>query len=168
MSEPRVRLFFASWPPLELAHALSGWAREVQRGCGGRATRENLIHLTLAFLGDADPAAAIATARAVRARATSFRLEIAHYWKHNHIVWVGPQEVPRELAALARALGEAREFAAHITLVRKARGPGRLPPLPALEWPVTEFALMNSRLEPEGPVYEVLERFALSPAAPAP
>jgi 2'-5' RNA ligase len=27
---------------------------------------------------------------------------------------------------------------------------------------VTEFVLMNSRLEPDGPVYEVLERFALA------
>ena len=156
------RLFFASWPPPELARALARWAREAQRGCGGRATREDLIHLTLAFLGDADPAAAIATARAVRAVATSFPLEVAHYWKHNRIVWVGPQEVPRPLAALARALGEAREFAAHVTLIRKARGPANLPPLPTLEWPVTEFVLLNSRLEPDGPVYEVLERFDLA------
>lgn len=156
-----MRLFFASWPPPELARALTRWAREAQRGCGGRVTREDLIHLTLAFLGNADPAAAIATARTVRVGTTSFPVEIAHYWKHNRIVWVGPQEVPRPLAALARALGEAREFAAHVTLIRKARGPASLPPLPALQWPVSEFALMNSRLEPDGPVYEVLERFAL-------
>lgn len=157
-----MRLFFASWPPPELARALSRWAREAQRGCGGRVTREDLIHLTLAFLGDVEPAAAIATARAVRAGATSFPVELARYWKHNRIVWVGPQEVPRPLAALARALGEAREFAAHVTLIRKARGPSGLPPLPALEWPVRGFALMNSRLEPDGPVYEVLERFTLA------
>jgi 2'-5' RNA ligase len=157
-----MRLFFASWPPRELARALSHWAREAQRGCGGRVTREDLIHLTLAFLGNADPAVASATARAVRAAATSFPLEIAHFWKHNRIVWVGPQEVPQPLAALARALGEPREFAAHVTLIRKARGPAGLPPLPALEWPVSEFALMNSRLEPDGPVYEVLERFSLA------
>jgi len=157
-----MRLFFASWPPAELARALSRWAREAQRGCGGRVTQEDLIHLTLAFLGDADPGAAIATARAAHVAATSFRVEIAHYWKHNRIVWVGPQDVPRPLATLARALGEAREFAAHVTLIRKVRGPGSLPPLPPLEWPVREFALMNSRLEPDGPVYELLERFTLA------
>ena len=157
-----MRLFFATWPSPELARALTRWAREAQRGCGGRVTREDLIHLTLAFLGDADPATAIATARAVRVGATSFPVEIAHYWKHNRIVWVGPREVPRPLAALARALGEAREFAAHVTLIRKASGPGSLPPLPALDWPVREFALMNSRLEPDGPAYEVLERFTLA------
>lgn len=157
-----MRLFFASWPPPELARALSRWAQEAQRDCGGRATREDLIHLTLAFLGDADPSVACASARAARARASSFPLEVARYWKHNRIVWVGPGKAPPELAALARALGETRVFAAHVTLIRKAREPRRsLPPLPALEWPVSEFALMNSRLEPEGPVYEVLERFPL-------
>jgi 2'-5' RNA ligase len=157
-----VRLFFASWPPPEVAHALARWAREAQRDCGGKATREDLIHLTLAFLGDADASAAAATARAARARGTSFTLEVARYWKHNRIVWAGPEQVPPPLAALARTLGETREFAAHVTLIRKARAPRRaLPPLPAMEWPVAEFALMNSRLEPEGPVYEVLERFPL-------
>ena len=157
-----MRLFFASWPPAELARALSRWAHEAQRDCGGRATREDLIHLTLAFLGEADPAAASVTARAVRAKASSFALEVARYWKRNRIVWVGPEKAPSSVAALARALGETREFAAHVTLIRKALEPRRpLPPLPALEWPVTEFALMNSRLEPEGPVYEVLERFPL-------
>jgi 2'-5' RNA ligase len=157
-----MRLFFASWPPAEVARALARWAREAQRECAGRATREDHIHLTLAFLGDADPAAAATTARAAPMQASVFALEVARYWKHNRIVWVGPEKPPRPLAALARSLGETREFAAHVTLIRKAREPRRsLPPLPALEWPVREFALMNSRLEPEGPVYEVLERFPL-------
>jgi len=35
-------------------------------------------------------------------------------------------------------------------------------PPPALEWPVREFLLVNSELRPEGPAYEVLERFALA------
>jgi 2'-5' RNA ligase len=145
-----------------VAQALARWAREAQRDCGGRATREDLIHLTLAFLGDADPASASAAARSARARATSFRLEVARYWKHNRIVWVGPEKVPAPLAALAQSLGETRPFEAHVTLLRKAHAPrGPLPPLPTLEWPVTEYALMNSRLEPEGPVYAVLERFSL-------
>lgn len=157
-----MRLFFAAWPPPEVAQALARWAREAQRDCGGRATREDLIHLTLAFLGDADPAAAAASARAARGKRASFSLEVARYWKHNRIVWVGPEKAPPSLAALARALGEPREFAAHVTLIRKAHAPrGALPPLPALDWPVAEFALMNSRLDPGGPVYELLERFPL-------
>jgi RNA 2',3'-cyclic 3'-phosphodiesterase len=156
-----MRLFFASWPPPAVAKALAQWAREAQRACGGRITREDTIHLTLAFLGEADPQAALAAGRAVRGRATSLTVDIARYWNHNRIVWVGPANVPPELAELARALGETREFAGHVTLLRKARPPAQLPPLPPLEWPVTEFLLVNSNLGPEGPSYEVLERVAL-------
>jgi len=157
-----MRLFFASWPPPAVAKGLTQWAREAQRGCGGRVAREDAIHLTLAFLGEADPQGALATGRAVRVRATSMRIEVARYWNHNRIVWVGPGKVPAELAELARALGETRQFAGHVTLLRKARPPAQLPPLPPLEWPVREFLLVNSELRPEGPAYEVLERFALT------
>ncbi len=95
-------------------------------------------------------------------RATSLPIDIARYWNHNRIVWAGPAQVPLELAELARALGETREFAGHVTLLRKARATAHLPPLPPLEWPVREFLLVNSNLGPEGPGYEVLERFALT------
>ena len=157
-----MRLFFASWPPPAMAKALAQWAHEAQRVCGGRIAHEDAIHLTLAFLGEADPQAALVAGRAVRVRATSLPIDVARYWKHNRIVWVGPGKVPPELAELARGLGETREFAGHVTLLRKAHPPTQLPPLPPLEWPVREFLLVNSTLGPEGPSYEVLERFALT------
>lgn len=156
-----MRLFFASWPPPAVAQALARWARAALRACGGRATSEEKIHLTLAFLGDAEPGAALSAARGVRGEANSFVLTEARYWAHNRIVWVGPQECPAALAALAKDLGEEGEFAAHVTLIRKAHAPKRLPALLPLEWPVTEFLLVNSHLGPEGPSYEVLERFPL-------
>lgn len=156
-----MRLFFASWPSAGVAESLARWAREAQRKCGGRATREESIHLTLRFLGDADPDAARAIARGVQIPRLSFKIEQARYWAHNRIVWVGPQECPAPLAALTRELGEEGDFAAHVTLLRKARAPTRLPAPPPLEWPVTDFVLVNSNLGPEGPEYEVLERYAL-------
>lgn len=156
-----MRLFFACWPGAGVAQALADWAGEVQRECGGRAVLPDRIHLTLAFLGDADPAMARETARAVRIPASRFLLEEARYWGHNRIVWVGPRETPSPLVQLARALGEKRDFAAHVTLLRKARPPKALLPAPALEWPVTQFTLVNSVLGPEGPSYEVLETYAL-------
>jgi 2'-5' RNA ligase len=156
-----MRLFFACWPPDGVARALAHWAGEVQRECGGRAVPPDRIHLTLAFLGDADPAMARETARAVRIPASRFLLEQARYWGHNRIVWVGPSETPSPLVQLARALGEKRDFAAHVTLIRKARPPKALLPVPALEWPVTQFTLVNSVLGPEGPSYAVLERYVL-------
>ena len=171
----KLRLFFASWPDGDTALALERWAREAGRASGGRITKAATIHLTLAFLGDvaADRLrAAIEAAGRVAAPAHVLPIEEARYWPHNRIVWAGPREVPPALARLAGLLKrelegegfklEARPFSAHVTLIRKAREPGSLPPLPAIEWPVGEFVLVRSTLASEGSRYEVLERFGLS------
>jgi 2'-5' RNA ligase len=156
-----MRLFFACWPPAGTAQALAAWARAAQRECGGRAVPAQNIHLTLAFLGEADPAAARVLGASMRMAPTRFVIEEARFWAHNRILWAGPRETPPALAALARALGEKRELAAHVTLVRHARHGRRLPPLAALDWPVGEFSLVSSTLGPAGPGYEVLARYAL-------
>lgn len=156
-----MRLFFASWPPAAVAGALARWAEDARRDCGGRATPVERIHLTLAFLGEADAEAAKRLAQTIRLPRCGFLLERSRYWAHNRIVWVGPAETPPALAALAAALGERDRFAAHVTLVRKARIPRALPALPAMDWPVDEFTLVSSVPGPAGPAYEVLGRYAL-------
>jgi len=163
-----VRLFFAAWPPAQTAAALHAWAE----GLEGRAVARENIHLTLAFLGEAGPEKAIDAARRVRGAAHELPIEEAHYWKKNQIVWVGPREMPPELDRLVRSLHlelhragfilERRPFAAHVTLLRKARDPGELPPPPRVAWPVREFALLASRISSRGSTYEPVERFPLS------
>jgi 2'-5' RNA ligase len=162
VTEKALRLFFASWPPAATAEALARWAREARGACGGRATPQDMIHLTLAFLGQADPGAAVATARGIRLPGATFVIEQARCWAHNRIVWAGPRETPAALAALARALGETRRYAAHVTLLRGARPGAPLLPVPALEWPVREFELVSSTLSGAGPSYERLGRYALA------
>jgi len=167
-------VFFALWPPERSAARLARWARDLVSDSGGRATRQEAIHLTLAFLGEIEAAradAAIAAARAVRAPAHKLLVEHAEYWPHNRIVWVGPRRAPAPMARLARELGKAlrhagfslerRPFAAHVTLIRKARAPRALPPLPKVDWPVNEFVLVRSVLSSEGSRYAVLGRFPL-------
>ena len=166
-----MRLFFALWPPPGAAHALAQWAREAQRQTGGRVTDEAKIHLTLAFLGEVEPAAAIAAGRRVKEKAHELPIEEARYWGANSIVWAGPRDLPAPLRALHEDLYreltreefilEKRRFAAHVTLVRKARAPQVLPPLPPVDWPVSEFALVASSLSSKGPAYRLLERFSL-------
>jgi 2'-5' RNA ligase len=166
-----MRIFFALWPPAESARALAEWAGEAQRSTGGSVTREEKIHLTLAFLGDADSGRAIDAARKVKGKIHSLPIEQARYWRDNRIVWAGPRETPPPLLELFKRLElelykrdfmlERRPFAAHVTLIRKARAAQALPPLPALDWPVREFVLVRSTLSSAGSAYEVLGRFAL-------
>jgi RNA 2',3'-cyclic 3'-phosphodiesterase len=165
-----MRIFFALWPAAQAARALAQWAANAQARAGGKATSEEKIHLTLAFLGDADPAKAIAAARRVGGQKHELPIEHARYWRENSIVWAGPRETPAPLKALHASLSlelyreeiilERRPFAAHVTLLRKARA-AELPPLPAVRWPVTEFILVRSSVSSKGSTYEPLERFSL-------
>lgn len=166
-----MRLFFASWPPRETAQALGRWASEVCNESGGKLTTVENIHLTLAFLGEADADKAIAAARRVKGRRHDLPIDAARYVKRNEMVWVAPTTMPAELASLAAELRaslvregfslEDRPFAAHITLIRRARRPRSIPPLPRIAWPIDEFVLVSSKTLPNGSVYEPVERFAL-------
>ena len=162
-----MRYFFAVWPPCATAAALQAWARELE----GRHTPAAKIHLTLAFLGVVEPDKAIVAARRVRGKRHALAVEKAHYWRHNRILWAGPRDTPPALNALVENLQlelyraeyvlERRPFAAHVTLLRNARAPGELPPLPAVEWPVHEFTLVRSTNAAKGSVYDIVERFPL-------
>jgi RNA 2',3'-cyclic 3'-phosphodiesterase len=169
-----VRLFFALWPPPATAQALAAWAREVSATSGGRVTATENIHLTLAFLGDADPDKAISAARQVNAVCHSLAIDSAKYVRRNEMVWVGPAKMPPTLEDLVAQLHaslraqsfalEDRPFAAHVTLIRKARQPRSIPPLPKVEWPADEFILVRSRTSSKGSTYEPVERFSLKKA----
>ena len=137
----------------------------------GRVTPADKIHLTLAFLGPVAPEKALEAARSVRAKVHVLPMEKAQYWKHNRIVWAGPRETPATLAALVVSLHESlrragygledRPFAAHVTLLRSAPPPRELPPLPGVEWPVSEFTLVRSAVSNKGSAYEIVQRFPL-------
>lgn len=158
-----MRLFFALWPPQETARALERWAQALE----GRHSTRDKIHLTLAYLGEADAQKAASAGGRVQAAPFRMTLEEASYWSHNEIVWAGPRHVPAEMTRLVQALQlelykegfilERRPFAAHVTLVRKAPAQP-LPALRPIEWPVRELALVAS----VGGTYRTLERFALS------
>ena len=158
-----MRLFFALWPSPDTAEALARWAEAFE----GRAIPAEKIHLTLAFLGGVEAGKAIAAARRVRAASFELPIDGAKYVRGNEMVWVGPKEMPEGLRALVERLHfvlykaefilERRPFAAHVTLLRKAPRPKVMAPLPRLEWPVREFALVNS----VGGAYRDVERFPL-------
>lgn len=177
MSGPEARrLFFALWPDAAGAEALDLAARAAQRACGGRPTGREDLHLTLTFLGDVDAgrlAAAGDAAAAVAAAPFDFSLDRLGCWKHNRILWAGCTETPPPLAALAQELAqhlraagfalETRDFAPHVTLLRKADC-GRAPPPLAgpVAWTAREFVLAESRPTPAGGRYAAIGRWPLA------
>ena len=166
------RLFFALWPDQAVARRLEHAGAALQRTCGGRLARLDTLHLTLAFLGET-PAERLPEAldAAATAHCAPFTLTLARVggWAHNRIVWAAPVETPPPLLALARsleaALGargiafDARPFAPHVTLLRKAERLPPVPSLPPIAWPVTDFVLVKSLPGARGAAYETLGRW---------
>jgi RNA 2',3'-cyclic 3'-phosphodiesterase len=168
-----LRLFFALWPDDRTRAALAERGEELHRVTGGRATRPESLHITLAFLGDCDPArcdAVQAAAARVRPRPFELVLDRAGLWVHNRIAWLGASEMPPELEVLVQGLRSAladagvafdgKPFVPHITLARKVRPGSTLPALSPVRWPVAGFALVQSVLDRGGSNYAVLARWS--------
>jgi len=163
-----VRLFFALWPDDEVRARLTRWSRELHALCGGRATRPENLHVTLAFLGSVEEARVAEVERAageVAPRAVSLVLDLPGYWKHNRIAWAGASAVPPGLEALVSELRgalaksqirfEAKSFVSHATLLRDAREPAAMPALGPIEWRLDGFALVQSVSLPQRSRYEI-------------
>jgi len=163
-----MRLFFALWPDDEVRAQLAGWSRELHALCGGRPTRPENLHVTLAFLGSVEEARVAEVERAagtVRPRACPLILDQPGYWKHNRIAWAGASVVPPGLEALVSGLRgilaksqirfDAKSFVSHVTLLREAREPQAMPALAPIEWRLDGFALVQSVTLPQGSRYEI-------------
>jgi len=163
-----VRLFFALWPDQGVRAQLAHWARELHAVCGGRPTRVENLHLTLAFLGNVEDTRVAEVERAADAvapRLVSLMLDEPGYWKRNRIAWAGATVIPPGLEAfveeLRGALSDARigfdskGFASHVTLLRDAREPRAMPALDPIEWRLDGFVLVQSVTLPRGSGYEV-------------
>lgn len=171
------RVFFALWPSTANAARLGEIARGDVANTGGRPTRPETIHLTLAFVGDIPEARLpelIAAAARVRGQAFTLELDRLGYWRHNHLRWAGCTAPPPALSELAGKLRgvlraanfavdrETSEFFPHITLLRKCTRAAAAQVLePPLCWPADEFVLVRSRLDAEGANYERLQTFRL-------
>jgi len=175
-----VRLFFALWPDDEVRARLERWSRELHALCGGRPTRPENLHVTLAFLGKVEEARVAEVERAageVAPRAVSLVLDQPGYWKHNRIAWAGASVVPPELQALVSELREvlaksqigfdAKPFVSHVTLLRDAREPKGMPGLDPIPWKIDGFALVESVALPRGSRYEVRRSWEASSRRPA-
>ena len=163
-----MRLFFALWPDEAVRAQLAHWTRELHAVCGGRPTRPENLHVTLAFLGSVEDGRVAEVERAageVAPRVVSLVLDQPGYWKRNRIAWAGASTVPVEIetcvaelrSALARSriAFDSKGFVSHVTLLRDAREPREMPALDPIEWRLDGFALVRSVTLPQGSRYEI-------------
>jgi len=178
-SAPAQRLFFALWPDEPQRLALEHAAAKAVRHSGGRPVPLPNLHVTLAFLGSV-AAARIPElqriARELAARlagdvpATLTFARLAHWREAQILCALAAEEAPLA-RALAAALQEAsaaiglspdrKPFQPHVTLARKVARPKAMPRLRPVVWRFDAFALIDSRTEPSGPVYSVIDSYPL-------
>lgn len=170
-----MRVYFALWPDARVVASLQPWLADAQRCCGGRAMRDETLHMTLAFLGDIDAARVPALVAGTRERAIApGTLALTGYgvFKKPGIVWAGPAEQVEGGEQVARInddiwqwlapLGFARAqsaFRPHVTLLRNADTsvlPARAPA--AVTWEYDSYALILSEQDARGRHYRILAR----------
>jgi 2'-5' RNA ligase len=174
------RLFVAIRPPAAVRARLLDLMGGV---AGARWQDDDRLHLTLRFIGEVDRH----LARDVDAALSSvhhpaFEIAVNGLGLFDRrgepaTLWAGvsPQEPVRALhkkvdQALVRVGVEPdrRAYMPHVTLARLPRGAGPVQSLiersggiTSLPFPVDRFSLVESRLTPDGPLYEVVERYRL-------
>ncbi len=158
------RLFVAVWPPDELVETLSGLPRKNRPGI--KWVEPHNMHVTLRFLGDADPDDVARRLDEVELLPVPVRYGPAIDVLFDRVIAVpvtGLDELAAVVAAATEDLGTdppRARFSGHLTLARlrpRARIPNVIGALVSAEHEVTRFELIESRLRPGGPEYEVLE-----------
>ena len=177
------RVFFALWPSPGLASALADFAIAAAKRYGGRSSRPDTIHLTLAFLGEV-PEAALPTlcALAAEIKAPPFELVVDRlgFWPHNKLLWAGCSTIPAPLQDMVLTLQKSliaagftpdrtdRPFTPHLTLLRKVpviSQPGSDEPLPEispLPWHCSRWVLVRSHSNAQGANYQAIVEFLLA------
>jgi len=172
------RLFFALWPEEAARLALATGTARAVRHCGGRPVPAANLHVTLMFLGSVSSeripevrslARAVAAACA-QEQPLALTFDRLVHWSVPHIL-CALAEAPDAAARLAAALKDVaaatgfapdlKPFRAHVTVARKVLHAAHLPALRPVLWCFNDFALIDSRTEPSGPIYSVIESYPL-------
>jgi RNA 2',3'-cyclic 3'-phosphodiesterase len=156
------RLFIAVWPPDEVTEALTALPRKDQRGV--RFVRPENWHVTLRFMGGADPQDVIDVLDGVVFGPARARLGPAVDVIAERALVVpvaGLDDIARAVTERTKDIGKPprKRFIGHLTVARlkpHTRVPHALGALVSAEFDVTEVALVQSRLDPHGARYETL------------
>lgn len=157
------RLFLAVGPPEEVTEQLMSLPRKDQPGV--RFVRPENWHITLRFLGEADPDDVSERLAGIRLGATTARLGPGVDVIHERALVIpvhGLDAISAAVAERTRAIGtpSRKRFNGHLTIARvKAHAPmpRALGMLVSAEFAVGEIALVLSRLHQDRARYETVE-----------
>jgi RNA 2',3'-cyclic 3'-phosphodiesterase len=164
------RLFVASWPPPAVLDLLADLPRAEQAGV--RWTSRDQWHVTLRFLGEADPDDVLATLQPVGVRCPPAEVtmgpRVGRLGRGVLMVPVaGLEQVAAEVIRATAGVGkppEPRPFLGHLTLARLTGAPacGLTDRVVRASWTATEIALVQSVLHPHGARYSTVAAIPLS------
>lgn len=161
--------------------------RKAVRHSGGRPVAEHNLHATLLFLGSVAEsrvtevatigAGAAAETLVARGDSPAFVFNRIELWQKAHVLvattsassGAGHLVANALVAILQRETSSAgfapdlKPFRPHVTLARKVAFLKTVLRMEPVEWRFAEFALVESRTDPDGPVYTLLRSYPLEP-----
>jgi len=161
------RLFVAAWPTPDVRSALEALPRPAEPGV--RWVPPEQWHVTLRFLGEADPGEVAEALGALRTDPATATLGPAVSRLGRAVICVPVHGLEGLAAAVTTATGQVgeppdpRPFTGHLTLARLGRrGSCRLAGHRIdAEMPATSIDLVASHLTHDGPSYEVIQTVQL-------
>ena len=176
-----MRVFFAALPDPDTTQRIAALARALELGAASTRTPPGNYHMTLAFAGEV-PERQIAALREIggaqRACGFTVRLDALEYWPNARAVVAAARNCPASLEGLWRELhtGLARQQLAldplplrpHVTIARKVSQAPVFQAMSAFDWTVGSIHLMRSVTSAAGPVYTVVDTWALLDEAATP
>ena len=157
------RLFVCLWPPDEVVSVLEELHRKDQ--VGARFVSPENWHVTLRFVGNADPNDVAAALDIARFDAATVKLGPAVDVGSGRVLFVpavGADDLAHEVVRATRDVGDEpirARFLGHVTLARlkkRANMPRALGELISGAWEPSEVALVESIRRPDGPRYDTL------------
>jgi 2'-5' RNA ligase len=169
-----IRLYFALWPQETVRQRLHAAADTAATTIGveskGRRVPCANLHLTLHFIGNvylAQMECLQRAARLVRAAAFDLTIDRQGYFNKPRVAWLGCSNPPAALDDLHRQLGrhlqicdyepETRPYQPHVTVARKLGPIAAEAGFAAVDWRVSEFALIEVRAIDIGVQYRAVE-----------
>lgn len=176
----KTRLFLAIGLPQSLRTSLSGLSSSLPMYGQMKLVKERNIHITLKFLGDAEPEKIVKALEPIKFKPFETLVKGIGAFPnagHAQVIWAGCEKGSQEIIELHREIEKAlpqferdHEFHPHATLARTSSLSGQgglaefLNETKTKEFGSFEaksFELMKSELSGKGPKYEIVKSFSL-------